>query len=146
MDEAGAGGLQWERQGALGMLQSRCGRQGAEVTAGCSPPYPTPSFLLTGSSCFAVNSSSHGLHMKAQKDRGPGQAARGTETEMNRTPGKRRRERVGKEWTWGVGEQDGRRTGKTEIERSSVKDGRKHRVGQEEQAEVREQNLRRQQA
>ena len=52
-----AGVLQWERQRALGMLQCRCGKQGAEVTAGCPPPpRPTPSFLLTGSSWFAVNS------------------------------------------------------------------------------------------
>lgn len=41
-EEARAGGLQWERQGALGMVQSRCGRQGAEVTAGYSPPALLP--------------------------------------------------------------------------------------------------------
>lgn len=110
------------------------------------PLCPTPSFLLTGSSCFAVNSSSHGPHIKAQKDRGPGQAARGTKTEMNGAPGKRRREGAGEERTGAMGRQDGRRTGKEEIERSLVTDGRKRRVRQGEQAEVGEKNLRRQQA
>ena len=127
------------------MLQCRCGKQGAEVTAGCPPPpRPTPSFLLTGSSCFAVNSSSHGSHIKAEKDRRPGRAARGTDTEMNRAPGKRRGSRARVDMRWG--ELGGRGTGQAETERSLVKDGRKLRVGQGERVEVGDQNLRRQQA
>lgn len=140
-----AGVLQWERQRALGMLQCRCGKQGAEVTAGCPPPpRPTPSFLLTGSSCFAVNSSSHGSHIKAEKDRRPGRAARGTDTDMNRAPGKRRESRARVDTGWG--ELGGRGTRQAETERSLVKDGRKLRVGQGERVEVGDQNLRRQQA
>lgn len=105
MDKVGARGAAVGEAGSLGMLRCRCGKQGAKVTAGCSPPptpHPTPSFLLTGSSCFAVNSSSHGSHIKAE-DRRPGRAARGTDTEMNRAAGKRTGEGAEQEWTRGGG-------------------------------------------
>lgn len=63
-----------------------------------------------------MNSSSHGTHIKAQKDRGPGQAARGIETLMTRAPGKRRKEGTVEEQMVGedMERQDGRR-GKAEI-------------------------------
>lgn len=66
---------------ALQMLQFRCKKQELRLLLAVHP-CPIPSFLLTGPSCFAVNSNSHGPTLKHRT--GARKAATGTKTEMNR--------------------------------------------------------------
>lgn len=104
---------------------------------------PAPSFLLPGSSCFAVNSSSHGPHIKGQKDRGPGQAARGIETDEQGTREEMKKGKSGQR-VWRIRTGEGQ--GKQKQGRSMVRPGRKHRVGWGSRRGWESRDLRRQQA
>lgn len=71
-----------------------------------------------------MNSSSHGPHIKGQKDRGPGQAARGNETDEQGTREEMKRGKSGQRvWRNRMGEGQGKQ------KQSMVRDRRKHRVG-----------------